>query len=204
MRLERMVILDVPEGEERTIAAALAKNPNVEFAEPDWIARVGPCETSVSCDLPDGDVAMWKWDLHNPGTMDMALQGWGIVTTGKVDADIDWAETYDHLGANFAGSAVIGVLTRHPLPRTRVRGQDPGRPPLHRRTGQPVRNYTDDQGHGSHVPASRLARRRPHPGRGVRHQHQAAHRQGVQLGGQLPRRRPRPTPSCGRPTTAPT
>jgi PKD repeat protein len=141
----------VPAGEELAIAEQLSKNPNVEFAEPDWITRVGPCETSVSCDLPNGDIAMWKWDLHNPGTMDMALQGLGTVTTGKVDADIDWAETYDHLGASYAGSAVIGILDTgirpsHPAFAGKILG---GRRFI--ADGQPVTNFTDDQGHGSHV-----------------------------------------------------
>ena len=153
MLLERTEILEVPAGEELAIAEQLSKNPNVEFAEPDWITRVGPCETSVSCDLPDGDIAMWKWDLHNPGTMNMALQGWGIVTTGKVDADIDWAETYDHLGANYAGSAVIGILdtgirTSHPAFAGKIVG---GRRFLADTATAGTGNVTDDQGHGSHV-----------------------------------------------------
>jgi serine protease len=153
MLLERTEILEVPGGEEREIAARLAKNPNVEFAEPDLIMRVGPCETSVSCDLPDGDIALWKWDLHNPGTMDMSLQGWGTVTTGKVDADMDWAETYDHLGPNFAGSAVIAILdtgirTTHPAFAGKIVG---GRRFLADTLTAGKTNVTDDQGHGSHV-----------------------------------------------------
>jgi PKD repeat protein len=153
MLLERTEILEVPVGEEVEIAARLSKNPNVEFAEPDVIMRVGPCETSTSCDLPDGDIALWKWDLHNPGTMDMALQGWGTVTTGKVDADMDWAETYDHLGANFAGSAVIAILdtgirTTHPAFAGKIVG---GRRFLSDSLTAGKTNVTDDQGHGSHV-----------------------------------------------------
>jgi hypothetical protein len=85
----------------------------------------------VSCDLPDGDIAMWKWDLHNPGTMDMALQGWGIVTTGKVDADIDWAETYDQPGRELRRlGRDRGPRHRHPSRAPRVRWQDPRRPAL--------------------------------------------------------------------------
>ena len=153
MLLERTEILEVPVGEEAAIAAQLSKNPNVEFAETDEIMRVGPCETSVSCDLPNGDLALWKWDLHNTGTMDMALQGWGTVTTGKVDADIDWAETYDHLGPDFAGSAVIAILdtgirTTHPAFAGKIVG---GRRFLSDTVTVGTGNYTDDQGHGSHV-----------------------------------------------------
>jgi serine protease len=153
MLLERTEILEVPVGEEAAIAAQLSRNPNVEFAETDEIMRVGPCETSLSCDLPNGDLALWKWDLHNPGTMDMTLQGWGIVTTGKVDADIDWAETYDHLGENFAGSAVIAILdtgirTSHPAFAGKIVG---GRRFLSDTLTAGKTNVTDDQGHGSHV-----------------------------------------------------
>ncbi len=151
MLLERTEILEVPVGQEAEIAAQLSKNPNVEFAEPDLIMRVGPCETSTSCDMPDGDISSWKWELHNPGTMNMALQGWGTVTTGKVDADMDWVETYDHLGASFAGSAVIAILdtgirTTHPAFAGKILG---GRRFLN--DGVAVTNYTDDHGHGSHV-----------------------------------------------------
>lgn len=151
MLLERTEILAVPVGQEAEIAAQLSRNPNVEFAEPDVIMRVGPCETSTSCDLPNGDLALWKWDLHNPGTMDMALQGWGTVTTGKVDADMDWAETYDHLGPAFAGSAVIAILdtgirTTHPAFAGKILG---GRRFIV--DTLPATNYTDDHGHGSHV-----------------------------------------------------
>jgi PKD repeat protein len=151
MLLERTEILAVPVGQEAEIAAQMSKNPNVEFAEPDLIMRVGPCETTTSCDLPDGDISSWKWELHNTGTMDMTLQRWGIVTTGKVDADMDWAETYDHLGAGFAGSAVIAILD------TGIRPSHPafaGKIVGGRRfvvDGLPTTDYTDDNGHGSHV-----------------------------------------------------
>lgn len=153
MLLERTEILEVPEGQEAEIAAELSRNPNVEFAEPDAIMRVGPCETSVSCDLPNGDIALWKWDLHNTGSMDMALQGWGTVTTGKADADMDWAEAYDYLGAGFAGSATIAILD------TGIRGTHPafagkivgGRRFLADSTTVGKTNVVDDNGHGSHV-----------------------------------------------------
>ena len=153
MLLERTEILEVPVGQEAEIAAQLSKNPNVEFAEPDLIMRVGPCETTTSCDLPDGDISSWKWELHNPGTMDMSLQKWGIVTTGKVDADMDWAETYDHLGAGFAGSAVIAILdtgirAAHPAFAGKIAG---GRRFLADTTTLGTGNYADDHGHGSHV-----------------------------------------------------
>jgi len=145
MLLERMEVLEVEPGQEAAVAAQLSKNPNVEFAEPDYITRIGPCEVSTACNLPDGQFFHYKWDLHNTG---MVL----TQATGKVDADIDWSETFDHLdGNNFAGSAVIGVL-------------DTGIRPTHQAfagkilggrrflgDGLPVTNYIDDHSHGTHV-----------------------------------------------------
>jgi hypothetical protein len=145
MRLERMEVLDVPVGEERAIAESMAKNPNVEFAEPDWITKVGPCEVSTACEMPDGQFFSYKWDLHNTG---MVL----TQASGKADADIDWTETFDHLGGNaFAGSAVIGILDTGIRP---THQQFAGKILGGRRflnDGVVVTNYTDDQGHGSHV-----------------------------------------------------
>jgi PKD repeat protein len=151
MLLERTEVLEVPVGEELAIAQQLSKNPNVEFAEPDWITKLGPCAVSEACDLPDGRFLHYKWDLHNTGTFTDALLGWGQVATGKADADIDWAETFDFLGSNYAGSAVLGILDTgirpsHEAFAGKIAG---GRRFLN--DGVATTNYTDDQGHGSHV-----------------------------------------------------
>jgi subtilisin family serine protease len=145
MLLERTEVLEVEPGQEAAIAAQLSKNPNVEFAEPDYITRVGPCEVSTACNLPDGQFFHYKWDLHNTGA---------VLTqaTGKIDADIDWSETFDHLGGNsFAGSAVIGVLDTgirptHQAFAGKILG---GRRFLN--DGVAVTNYLDDHSHGTHV-----------------------------------------------------
>ena len=110
LMLARTEVLEVPVGEEREIAAQLNTNPNVEFAEPDWIMRVGPCETTATCDLPDGSLWAFKWDFYNTGSFVDPVFGGGTILTGKPDADIDWGDLYDYLGANFQGSAVIGIL----------------------------------------------------------------------------------------------
>ncbi len=145
MLLERTEILEVPVGEEAEIAAQLSNNPNVEFAEVDRIAKVGPCEVATSCTLPDGQFFAYKWDLHNTG---MVLSQ----ASTKADADVDWAETFDYLGGNaFAGSAVIGVLdtgirSTHSQFAGKILG---GRRFLN--DGVAVTNYNDDHSHGTHV-----------------------------------------------------
>jgi hypothetical protein len=152
MRLEHTEILEVPVGEELAVAAELSKNPNVVFAEPEWVARVGPCEVASSCDLPDGGFWAFKWDLYNTGSfIAPAVQPGLLVNTGRADADIDLAELYDHLGPSYGGSAVLGIL-------------DTGIRPTHSLfagkilagmrfvvDGQPATNFIDDHGHGSHV-----------------------------------------------------
>jgi PKD repeat protein len=145
MLLERMEVLEVEPGQELEIAAQLSRNPNVEFAEPDWITRLGPCEVSTACNLPDGQFFHYKWDLHNTGAV-------LTQTTGKTDADIDWSETFDYLGGNsFAGEAVIGVLDTgirptHQAFAGKIKG---GRRFLN--DGVASTNYTDDHSHGTHV-----------------------------------------------------
>ncbi|HET7230527.1 MAG TPA: S8 family serine peptidase [Longimicrobium sp.] len=151
MRLERTEILEVPVGQELEVAAQMAKNPNVEFAEPDWIQKVGPCEVASACTLPDGQFFVYKWDLQNTGKIVDTNLGYGTVTTGKAGADSKWAETYDYLGAGFQGSAVIAILdtgirtTHQAFTGKILRGQ------RFVVDGQPATNYTDDNGHGSHV-----------------------------------------------------
>jgi len=151
MRLERTEIMEVPVGEEIATAARMSRNPNVEFAEPDWILKVGPCEVSATCTLPNGSFFHYKWDLHNTGTINDQALGYGLVSTGKADADIDWAETYDYLGPTFSGSAVIAILdtgirSTHVDFTGKILG---GRRFLG--DAQPVTNFVDDHGHGSHV-----------------------------------------------------
>ncbi len=106
--LDRIFVMKVPAGREATVIAALSHNPNVEFAEPDYVRTFGtPCALG-DCITPLDTYFGYKWDHHNDGTLNNST-GVLVVNTGKADADIDWLEAHQQLGA-FTGSAVIGVL----------------------------------------------------------------------------------------------
>jgi len=106
----RVFVLNVPRGKEQQVSRALARNPNVEYAELDYLLATTPCGTGECLPIDD---THWgrKWDLHNDGNI-YASDGSVIATTGKVDADIDWLEAYTYLESNggVTGSAVIAIL----------------------------------------------------------------------------------------------
>ena len=151
MLLARTEILEVEPGQELATAERLSRNPNVEFAEPDYITRVGPCEVANACTLPDGQFFYYKWDLQNTGKIVDVNLGYGTVTTGTAGADSKWADAYDYLGKSFAGAAVIAILdtgirsTHQAFAGKIIGGQ------RFVVDGQPATNYADDNGHGSHV-----------------------------------------------------
>jgi PKD repeat protein len=138
-------VVDVPAGRERAVAAALARDRGVEFAEPDRL-RTFEDPTCPGCTLPDDALFGYKWDLHNDGTVNNG-SGAPVATTGAVDSDLDWLEAFDALGP-FSGSARVAVLD------TGVRATHEDL------AGRVVAQYdfvngdadaTDDQGHGTHV-----------------------------------------------------
>ncbi len=106
--LDRLFVMNVPAGRELNLVAALSHNPNVEFAEPDYIRTYGlPCSLG-DCVAPLDTYFGYKWDHNNDGTLNNST-GALVVNTGKVDADIDWLEAHQQLGA-FTGSAVIAII----------------------------------------------------------------------------------------------
>lgn len=142
----RVRLLQVSPGREIAVARALAHRPDVEFAEPDWLRTLDD-PTCPGCALPPDPLFGYKWDLHNDGTIDSGA-GEVLATTGAADADIDWLEAFNQLGAGFSGTARIGILD------TGVRSTHADL------AGRVVAQYdfynddpdaSDDQGHGTHV-----------------------------------------------------
>lgn len=135
-------VLAVPAGREPAVARALSNNPNVEFAEPDYLWTFGdPTVVPVS----DPYIG-YKWDLDNDGSI-YASTGEVLASTGAVDADMDWLEAWEQLGA-VTGSARIGIMD------TGIRGDH------EELTGRIAAQYdffdgdtdaADDYGHGTHV-----------------------------------------------------
>ncbi|HEY0972698.1 MAG TPA: S8 family serine peptidase [Gemmatimonadales bacterium] len=153
--LDRAWVVDVPTGHEASVAAALAGMPGVEFAEPDYLLAVDPCETGL-CETPNDGFFGYKWDLHNDGTINNSI-GTVLGITGRVDADIDWLEMYQSLGTSFGGSATIGIID------TGIRDSHQdlvGRVVAARNfaIGYPETLTEDRDGHGTHVAGIAAAR----------------------------------------------
>ncbi|MDX1623129.1 MAG: S8 family serine peptidase [Gemmatimonadota bacterium] len=133
-------MLGVAVGREVAVSRALERNPNVIFAEPDFVRLFGDLT------MPGDPFFGYKWDLHNDGTINDS-QGNELATTGQVDADVDWLEAFDQLGA-YAGGATLGIM-------------DTGIRETHEDlAGRVVAQYdfhdddpdaSDDHGHGTHV-----------------------------------------------------
>lgn len=97
-------VLSVPAGRELAVVRALSNNPNVEFAEPDYIRTFGdPAVVSLS-----DPFFGYKWDLDNDGSIYNSTSQ-VLASTGAEDADMDWLEAWNQLGA-VNGSAVIGIM----------------------------------------------------------------------------------------------
>ncbi|EKD85331.1 MAG: peptidase S8/S53 subtilisin kexin sedolisin [uncultured bacterium] len=75
-----VLTLKVPEAVQETILSALSKNPNIEFAEPDYYAQ--------ALSAPNDTFFDRQWGLENIG---QTING----VIGKVDADIDAPTAWD-------------------------------------------------------------------------------------------------------------
>lgn len=154
MLLPRTFVLSVEPGTEAKVAAELGGEEGVEFAEPDFMIALIPCETGECAD--PGDFFMpRKWDLHNVGSVTLA--GAAPVATGKADADMDWVEAYDALGPAPTGTARIAIIDSG-IRSTHVELN--GRVVAARNfaTSYPATLIEDRDGHGTHVAGIAAAR----------------------------------------------
>lgn len=138
-----IMMLEVPAGAELQVAEALGRNPNVEFAEPDFIRTFG--DPAV---MPVNDPFIgYKWDLDNDGQLYQS-DGTVVTQTGAADADMDWREAYEHLGGQTGGSAVVGIMDTGILAdHEDLAGRINAQYDFHAGDG----DAADDDGHGTHV-----------------------------------------------------
>lgn len=158
--MEQMLLPDtwliaVPAGQEKEVVAGLGSAARVDFAEPDYLNAIVPCETG-SCNTTNDGFFGYKWDLHNKGSITNSA-GTVLSGSGVVDADIDWLEAFQYLGSGFAGSATIAIVD------TGIQNNHQelvGRVILERNfaTGYPDTLVSDRDGHGSHVAGIAAAR----------------------------------------------
>lgn len=170
-RLERLWVMDVEPGEEYEVARNLRANPNVEFAEPNYVFRIIPCETG-DCTAPDDPVFGAKWDLHNPGFVTDAA-GNQVAQTGLKGADIAWLEAFEYISNSgiTPANTVIGIIdtgirqTHQDLAGKVIGGRN-FCPSLFCLIGTVNASaWADDNGHGTHVAGTAAAH--GNDGRGV-------------------------------------
>ncbi len=117
------------------MVAALRLNPNVQYAEPNYIARL--------CSTPNDEFFSRQWALSNPGGI-LQIPG---TPEGKAGADIKAPKAWDE--GNGDPGTVVAVLDS---------GIDLLHPDIKNKIVNSGRDFvnndfdaTDDQGHGTHV-----------------------------------------------------
>jgi subtilisin family serine protease len=149
-----IAMLRVQPGRELQVAAALSRNPGVEWAEPDFIRTFGePCKLG-SCQTPNDPFFGYKWDLHNNGSITNS-SGTFLTSTGAAGADMDWLEAYNHLGTATGSAVKLGILdTGIRADHVEFTGRIAAQFNFHSNTA----NAADDDGHGTHVAGISTAR----------------------------------------------
>lgn len=122
--------VDVPAGREKAVAAALAKDPRVEYAEPSYKAKAFFAPN-------DPYYATQQWGLENTGQTILWSQG-------LADADIDASAAWEKSRGNGVKIAVVdsGIDARHPELAAKMVGQV---------NFSPSQLPNDLLGHGTHV-----------------------------------------------------
>jgi thermitase len=149
-------VVEVPKGTVLERVAAYQKNPNVSYAQPNYIRPlITPIEGSFA---PNLDVFDEQWNLHNVG---QALQTYTDPNTGgliwpeiRTDADIDMVEAWDVTqGSPDVLVAVLdsGVDCDHPDLDSKCVDNEDYVSISYNSYGEPIPEFTDVVGHGTHV-----------------------------------------------------
>ena len=149
-------VVGVPDGTVLDRVAAYQKNPNVNYAQPNYIRPlITPIEGSFA---PNLDVFDEQWNLHNVG---QALQTYTDPNTGglvwpviRTDADIDMVEAWDVTqGSPDVLVAVLdsGVDCDHPDLDAKCVDNEDYVSITYNSFGEPIPELTDVIGHGTHV-----------------------------------------------------
>jgi thermitase len=149
-------VVKVPDGTVLERVAAYQKNPNVNYAQPNYIRPlITPTEGSFGTGL---DVFDEQWNLHNVG---QALQTYTDPNTGgliwpeiRTDADIDMVEAWDVTqGSPDVLVAVLdsGVDCDHPDLESKCVNNEDYVSISYNSWDEPIPELTDVIGHGTHV-----------------------------------------------------
>ncbi|MCK5486639.1 MAG: S8 family serine peptidase, partial [Desulfobacterales bacterium] len=149
-------VVGVPHGTVLDRVAAYQRNPNVNYAQPNYIRPLITPNEGIFA--PNLDVFDEQWNLHNVG---QALQTYTDPNTGglvwpeiRTDADIDMVEAWDVTqGSSDVLVAVLdsGVDCDHPDLDAKCVDNEDYVSINYNTYGEPIPELTDVIGHGTHV-----------------------------------------------------